>query len=297
MKQVQDASLSRALEIMRDIDFPTLPLYLQLIQREILKAEPSFQKIASYISSDIALTAKVLKVVNSPAFATRYVIDDILQALTTLGIEVFYTAVLEEAIRVELKQQNLSAGHFAVIWRHSSQIAAACKTIAIKINQFDEMDLFIDTNHAYLTGLFHDCGIPIMAARFKEYESTIFDAGCVGNSLVSCENRNYHTDHSVVCYLVGKMWELPADVTGAIYQHHDRDFGYYKSETEKVLSLVLRMAESFVEEITATHGEEHSFTADYIPLAELYLLIEEELCISESLMEELYYELEQELVH
>lgn len=297
MEQAQDASLTRALEIIRDIDFPTLPLYLQLIQREIQQKEPSFSKIAGYISSDIALTAKVLKVVNSPAFATRYVIDDILQALTTLGLDLFYTAVLEEAIQIELKRQNLSAHGFAIIWRHSTKVAVASRFLAEKCSQYEEISLRVDPNQAYLAGLFHDCGIPIMAARFPDYEMVAATAFRNGNTLLSCEDKNYSTDHSVVCYLVAKMWQLQPVVCEAIFCHHDTDLAYYKSSQVRELSLLLRMAESFIEEIENGRGEKHAFTADYISLSEMIPLVEHEFGVAQSIVEELYNELERELLH
>lgn len=297
MEQIQEASLSRALEIIRDVDFPTLPLYLQLIQREMQKAEPSFTKISGYISSDIALTAKVLKVVNSPAFATRYVIDDILHALTTLGLDIFYTAVLEEAIRIELKQQHLSAHGFAVIWRHSTKVALASKFLAQKCMQYDEIPVEVDSNLAYLAGLFHDCGIPVMAARFPEYETVVEQAYQNGESFVDCEDENYSTDHSVVCYLVGKMWQLPSTVCDAIFCHHDKDLEYYKTKQVRELSLILRMAETFIEEVETGRGEKHPFVAQYIPVSELFPLVEREWGISKNMVEEIYREFEHEFVN
>lgn len=297
MEQIQGASLKRAMEIIREIDFPTLPLYLQLIQREMQKSEPSFSKIAGYVSSDIALTAKVLKVVNSPAFATRFVIDDILQALTTLGLDIFYTAVLEEAIQIELKRQNLSAHGFAVIWRHSTKVAIAARLLAESMAEISKGRISIDSNHAYLCGLFHDCGIPIMAARFPDYEAEVARAIEQGASLLECEDNRYSTDHSVVCYIVAKMWELPEDVARAIFCHHDMDLRYYRNETERELSLLLRMTESFIEEMEYGRGDSHSFTMHYLPLDELLPVLEKELGLSQSDVEELYNELEQELLH
>lgn len=273
MAALKEAGLERALEIIKEVDFPSLPLYLQLIQREIKKREPSLRKIAELVSQDIGLTAKVLKVVNSPAYATRYAIDNILQAITTLGTETFFSAILEEAIRQELDQHILSASNFAVVWRHSSEVALACRTFAEICNKESFFAHEVDPNHAYLTGLFHDCGIPIMAARFPEYEKatdlTLFN----DSSLEKMEANKYSTDHSIVSFIVTKMWELPLPVSRAIFCHHSIDFGYYKDDEERALSFILRMSETLIEEVVHASRRDHPFTAGYVPSDELYHMI------------------------
>ncbi len=297
MIELPQASLDRAIAIMRDIEFPTLPLYLQMIQKEVRQLEPSFAKIGHYVSQDIALTAKVLKVVNSPAYATRYPIDNIPQALTTLGLTNFVSAILEEALKNELDQQHLSPQNFAIIWRHSSDVAMAAKFIAERLNTYKEFALTIDSNHAYLAGLFHDCGIPIMAARFSEYENIVTEAFVQNTPLIEAESSNFYTDHSVVSYLVGKSWELPKTVTNVLFCHHSKDLGYYKEAEEGQLSLVLRLAESFLADIAFAKGAKpHPFTANPATIEQLLPLLENELAIHESIVEELYLDLEMEIL-
>ncbi len=289
MEKVQNASLKIAMKIIHEIDFPTLPLYLQMIQKELKSDEPSFSKISEIISQDIALTAKILKTVNSAAYSSKYKIDSIPLALSNLGLTNFYTAVLEESIKNALNQRHLSDKNFAIIWKHSSSIAMVAEYIATEISDNSELEVSVDVNYAYLVGLFHDCGIPVMAARYSNYEDVIMKANQLGKNLVDTESDEFYTDHSVVCYIIAKLWELPEAVQNAIFCHHSNDLGYYKSDQEKQLALILRVAEFFVYDICRLNDEDaHPFTDAELTFNDVYALCEEEFGLDQEIMEELY---------
>ncbi len=293
METVQHSSLEIAMEIIHEIDFPTLPLYLQMIQKELHADHPSFTKISNIISQDIALTAKILKTVNSAAFSPKYKIDSISLALSTLGLTNFYTAVLEQSIKNALNQRHLSNDNFATIWKHSSSIARVSEFIATALSDNSELEVSIDPNYAYLVGLFHDCGIPVMAARYSKYEEIVEQNYLKGKVLVDFESSEFYTDHSVVCYIIAKMWELPEAVQNAIFCHHSGDMGYYKSEQDRQLALVLRLSELFVGDITRLNGEEkHPFTENELSFDDVFKLCEAEFSLDQDLMEELFSDVE-----
>lgn len=294
MSIIAEASLEQAMKIICEIDFPTLPLYLQLIQKEMSRKHPSFTKISDFISQDIALTAKILKTVNSAAFSTKYRIENIHQALTTLGLTNFYNAVLADSIKNQMKTHHLSQKNFNRIWHHSTAAATACQKLAEAINDQTSLDISFDVNHAYLTGLFHDCGIPIMAARFSDYEENSAKQFESGFPLIDMENDCYQTDHSIVCYIVAKMWELPEPVRNAIYYHSDMDLGYYKEIEHRQLSVLLRMAESFLTDIDISKDSIEIFVSDGLSLETVFTIAEDELGIDRDMAEELYSMLERE---
>lgn len=287
-----ETGLEQAVQIIREVDFPTLPLYLQLIQKEIQLKNPSFKKIAEYVSQDIALTAKLLQRVNSAAFRPKYKIDTVLQALTTLGLDEFYNSIITVAIKNELNRHYLSTESFNIFWKHSTKTATACQFLAKRLNEYGDLDFIINENHAYLTGLFHDSGIPIMAARFPEYEKSMENASRENETLINMEKRLFRTDHSIVCHIIGKMWELPESVYCAMYCHSEPDLGYYTNQTHKQLSLILRMAESFVYDMNTLKPDNHIMISDAFPVSEIFPMIQKEFGLDIEMLEELYAELE-----
>lgn len=261
--------LKVAARIIEDIDFPSLPLYIQFIKKELQKKEPSLRKIANYVSQDIALTAKVLKLVNSAAYTRGNKVENILQGITILGINTFNTYVIEDAIKRELSSHSISEEFFGEIWQHSLLVAKTAQEIATDLN-FNH-NRKINPNYAYLSGLFHDCGIPIMAARFDNYEQLIQEELQQGKSIYELEDKSFNTRHSAVSYIVAKLWELPEDVAHSLYFHSDADLIYYKEETQKELALTLKLAESILSELDT----DNPFSLEAIPLLELSKLTEE----------------------
>ncbi|MCH7677428.1 HDOD domain-containing protein, partial [candidate division KSB1 bacterium] len=63
--------LVEAKKIFASIQFPSQPQILINIRQEINKPEPEFKTIAQLVNQDLALTAKVIKVVNSSFFGLR----------------------------------------------------------------------------------------------------------------------------------------------------------------------------------------------------------------------------------
>ncbi len=66
-------------------DIPTNKLQYLRVLKEIHSPEIDFQRMAQIVQSEIALSYKLLKLINSAAFALRHKVSNILQALSLLG--------------------------------------------------------------------------------------------------------------------------------------------------------------------------------------------------------------------
>ena len=239
-------AISRAFKIIEEVNFPTLPGVMQDIQAELTKETPSVQNLTNFVSSDVALTAKVLKSVNSAFYKRANRIEHVKQAITTLGLRNFYTDVVSSAIREVIENDYLTKDQFKVFWDHSMNSAKSCRFIAEQLNKNGAN---IDVNQAYLTGLFHDSGIPIMVVRFPDYKEFFNISENHHFSIVETEDKRYRTNHSVICYLIGKKWHLPLPVSEAIYFHHSNDMGFYKNRVAYELSAILRLSELYLSRI------------------------------------------------
>jgi len=67
-------------------DIPTNKLQFLRILKDVHAEEVDFQKLAKTIQSEVSLSYKLLKLINSAAFALRNKVTSILQALSLLGI-------------------------------------------------------------------------------------------------------------------------------------------------------------------------------------------------------------------
>jgi HD-like signal output (HDOD) protein len=76
-------------------------------------------------------------------------------------------------------------------------------------------------DQAYLAGVFHDCGVPVLMQRFSTYckSMRLEEPGCWAN--IFEEDVRFSADHCVIGYLVGRHWKLPDFICDAIRFHHD----------------------------------------------------------------------------
>ncbi|BEP27963.1 EAL and HDOD domain-containing protein [Helicovermis profundi] len=68
-------------------DIKTISTSYSQILKEVIKDEPEYDLISNIIESDIALTYKLLKLINSPAFYTSKKVTSISRALVMLGFK------------------------------------------------------------------------------------------------------------------------------------------------------------------------------------------------------------------
>lgn len=186
-----------------------------LLEIEHLAQQPrvNVKAIASAISTDPALLASVFKVVNSPAMGLSRRLDSAETAITLLGLTQVTNLVKSIAIRQALSGNALAYERF---WERSGDIAQIAATIARK--QFSICRIAPD--QAYMAGLFHDCGVPILMQRFTAYCKTLGQPNDGWPDLAQ-EDRQHDTDHCVVGYMVGKHWRLPDLILQGIRHHHE----------------------------------------------------------------------------
>lgn len=196
-----------------DLKIPPQPEALIVAQREIQAKDPSLLNIAKAIRNDLALSAAVLKVVNSAQFALPTKIVSIPQAVSYLGLTpTMHVIAAVEIRRTFNKVPGLSMERF---WDTATDVAKHCAWVAkaVALSTPDE---------AYTIGLFHDCGIPVIAQKHHKYSDILAEANSTTEErFTEVEDRHIQTNHAVVGYLVTRTWNLPLCVRDAVRYHHE----------------------------------------------------------------------------
>ena len=103
-------------------------------------------------------------------------------------------------------------------WDRSEEVARLCAIIAGE--QMLTCNVAVD--QAYMAGLFHECGVPILMQHIPEYcEAFRLNQGD-GWPDFREEDRRFRTDYAVVGFLVSRHWHLPELVCQAVRFHRDR---------------------------------------------------------------------------
>ena len=210
---------------------------------QLNSAGADLDKIGEIIASDPGVSAAVIKTVNSPAFGLASKISSIPQAVIMLGVDrvtdIIKTLLLRESMagletRLDMK----------LFWEVSSSVANVSSTICRQLN-------LAVADEAYTLGLFHNCGVPILASKFENYQRVVeFSYGREDGRITSEEFAKFGVHHAAAGYRVARVWNLPKVICLAVKNHHsvDRilDDHTIENPTLKTLLCVLKMAEDMV---------------------------------------------------
>jgi len=198
----------------KGIIVPPQPQILALIHAEINKSRISMTAIGKLITQDVGLSATIFKLVNSPFYYAGKRIERIDKAVLIIGLTALVNVIKGVSLRKAIGGAELAYQKF---WERSTDIALLTSIVACK--QISACNIAVD--QAYIAGLFHDCGVPILMQRFPDYCASFRLTEGVNWPDLEEEDRRFKTDHMVVGYLVARHWQLPDFVCQAVRFHHD----------------------------------------------------------------------------
>jgi HD-like signal output (HDOD) protein len=195
------------------------PPKLQLELRDAFNAaEPSVQAIAEIIGRDMALTAKLLQLVNSAFFGAHWRAATALQAVHLLGTELVQTLVLSFGIIRQL-ELGMPAGAFNRCLQNGMQTAAAARIIAGDLGLTKRA-----IDEAFTAGLLHDVGRLILSTSFVETDREIAKL-CREEGAKRCdiERQRLGATHAEIGAYLLALWGLPDPIIEATAFHHAPD--------------------------------------------------------------------------
>jgi HD-like signal output (HDOD) protein len=169
----------------------------------------SLGDIVKPLRTDPALTIGLLRVANSPLFASRQEITDVRQAATYLGLDLIRSLAVTAAMRglIDTRPNSLAL----TFWRHSLATALVCRKMSGLACTAPET--------AYTAGLLHDVGQLGLMRLFPEYAKTMSGAVQNGASLVDAEVRAFGIDHCQAGRWLLSRWRLPLELQSAAAGH------------------------------------------------------------------------------
>ena len=195
---------------------PSLPeVYTEVIS-ELQSSDPSVKKVGEIISADLAMTAKILQVVNSAFFGLVRKINNPKEAVMLLGTETIKALVLSVKIFSQFNQKKFAWFNFDELFNHSMSVSMFAQTISRQ----EHLDQTL-VNHSLMAGMFHDLGKLILVTNFQEpYQKVLTEAGKTRQNLWDLEIERFGTSHAEIgAYLMG-LWGLEYPVIEAIAFHH-----------------------------------------------------------------------------
>lgn len=270
MSKTIEIDEEKAESVLKGINIPPHPFILQ----DIAEVYPDIDKIAAIIIRDPSVAGAIIKVVNSAAFSLVRDIESVQEAVALLGVD----SVLNVVNAVLLKNsfnETVDMKALEAFWSASDDDAVVAAFLA-KTLKLCKPDL------AYMVGLFHDCGIPLLMQKHKNYLKVLHKIyGQNQHGFTVVENHLFKTNHTAAGYFLAKSWKIPRVVCDVIKQHHNVDlmnesFSGARSELVSLLA-IQKMAEQITQEyrVIGNSQESHEWPLikenlfEYLGLCEL----------------------------
>lgn len=224
-------------------ELTSLPQTLTEVLRILKDENSNASDLANVISRDPALTAKMLRIVNSPYYGAGREITTLSQAVMTLGTRAVSALTLSTSIydMTDGWETSLERTRF---WRHSLEVAVAARSIA-------EIIRYPRIEEAFITGILHDIGLLVLEKSFPDKFKSIWNLAESGDHLIELEENSWSTNHARVGQFLLEQWHIPSVITGAIGQHHN-NFPLDEDDKDFLLPQIVALANKIAKFSTLT---------------------------------------------
>ncbi len=190
---------------------PTVALRVMELTRD-----PDFQmnSVAECLELDPALSASILRLVNSSYYGLIDEVTNLHHALTYLGRRSLRLAVLSFGL-VKTLVSGAPAQFHQQYWKRSLTMGAAARECAKLIHNHT-----VDPDTAFATGLIADLGMLAMAQLETEKYIEIAEEPDHTIDLVQRERAEFGFDHMAVSQRLMSRWQLPEELVEAVGNHH-----------------------------------------------------------------------------
>lgn len=184
--------------------------------REVLDSpNVSADRLAKVVSTDVGLSAKLLKLVNSPFYGFTSSIDSISRAVALVGGKELSTLALGISTISYFKDIPHELINMEQFWRHS----ISCGVFA---RQLAEHQSGLQPERLFIAGLLHDVGRLIMFKKipYASREAMLF-ARENSIPLHEAEREVIGFDHTEVSRHLLVEWKFPQGLSEIINYHHE----------------------------------------------------------------------------
>ncbi|HEV8541462.1 MAG TPA: response regulator, partial [Verrucomicrobiae bacterium] len=195
---------------------PSRPsLYLELM-RELRSSNASATTVGELVAKDLAISARLIQVVNSAYYGLQQQVSDPSAAVLLLGLETTSSLVL--SIEAFARFDKVKPLYFSMdqVWKHCQSVAQSAKRIAELLSN----DLEVARN-AYTAGLLHDIGKLALALNFEEQYHGALKLAEKQKLLPSeVESQVFGANHAEAGAYLLSQWGLPLPIVEAVADHH-----------------------------------------------------------------------------
>jgi HD-like signal output (HDOD) protein len=220
-----------------ELVLPTLPEVALKVREAAENPDIGIPQLSKVIGNDAALTARIIKVVNSPLLRTNKEITDLQMAVARLGIN--YTCNLATGLAMEQMFQATSDvvdRKMREVWNKSTEIAGICHVLCKHYTR-------LLPDQATLAGLVHQIGVLPILTYAEEHSELLADSISL--------NHVIEQIHPIIGDKILRTWEFPELIAMVPSQY--LDFTRDSAKVDYVDIVQVATLQSYL-------GSEHPYT-------------------------------------
>lgn len=193
----------------------SLPTVYFKLREALEDPDSTFDDFSKIISGDSALTARLLRIVNSSFYGFPSKIETISHALTIVGTEQLSELILNATVMKQFDGISPKLLNMESFWKHG----IGCGVAARELAQYLEK---AGPERYYVAGMLHDIGILVIFKKKPQQATEILTrCECEKEPLFKIEREVLGFDHAQIAQALFKEWKLPVRLVEPVAYHHN----------------------------------------------------------------------------
>lgn len=209
------------------LTLPSVPDVAWKVRRTVDREDTSADQVASAISADPSMAAKLVRACNSPLYRGFSDVRNVREAVVRLGMRTTRQLVTVFSLREVFKTRQASLQkEMDRLWRHSREVAALCWVLADSATS-------INPEEALLAGLLHDIGVVPVLVQAEHHVNLFADQANLEHAIGELR--------ADVGTAILESWSFPAAFTEAT--RHAEDWAHESRESAPQLVDIVIVAQ------------------------------------------------------
>lgn len=176
--------------------------------------EVSLGEVAKVINLDPALSAKMLRMANSPLYARQRKTENLRQAITLFGLEGTITLALGFSVVNNLSEKRNDHFDYPQFWRRSLAAATCAQVLSEQLALPNREDMF-------LAGLLQDIGMMALVRAIPELYHGVISTRLSHDRIRLGEREQLGVDHAEIGAWLLQKWNFPDNLHALVLYSHD----------------------------------------------------------------------------
>lgn len=211
----------------------SLPEAVFRVNELIDSGDASNFELEQVISSDPALTAKLLKFANSSYFGFSGKIETILKAISIIGHKELRNLVIATSVTSTFKGIPAELVDMDTFWNHSITCGVTARLLTSNVNSRERF---------FIAGLLHGVGRLVLFSQYpKESAEVLSHMPDGGDAVIRAERKIFGFTHAQLGAELLKQWKLPPNIWKVVENQSDpmkdKEYQYDTSTLSAAISI------------------------------------------------------------